>query len=91
MTNEEQLLKWVKGKSVHNDNLGVCCPDFSCCNPKVNTPLEVRELFMEAYLNNDTKQTGRMLGVFLGQAISTISDKKVYIAGLVDLQNEANG
>ena len=83
MTNNEQLLKWVKGESVHNDELEQCCPDFSCCNSAMNTPLEVRELFMEAHLNDDEKQKMRLLGMFLGQAISTISDMKVYIGGVL--------
>lgn len=83
MTNNEQLLKWVKGESVHNNELGQCCPDFSCCNPDMNTSLEVRELFMEAHLNDDESQKMKLLGMFLGQAISTISDKKVYIGGVL--------
>ncbi len=83
MRTSEQLLKWVKGESVHNEERGECCPDFSCCNLDMDTPLEVREAFLEAYLNDDEEQQNRMLGMFLGQAISTITDKKPYIAGIL--------
>ena len=81
MTVNEQLLQWVKGNSVHNEERNECVPDFSCCNPAINTPIETRELFMEAYLNDDEEQRQRMLMTFLGQSLATVSDKKVHITG----------
>ena len=68
----EQLRKWVKGESLHNDELDECCPDFSCCNSDMDTPLEVRVAFMAAYLKGDKEQVNRLLGMFLGQAMMTI-------------------
>lgn len=72
-----QLEYWVKGVSVHNEVDDECCPDFSCCNKKMNTPKEVRERFAKA----DERTRTEMLGMFLGKAMETM-DKKVYIAGL---------
>lgn len=63
MTSEEQLQKWVEGKSIHNENGnkqgGECCPDFSCCKPGLKWPKEKRELFA----NSDEKtQSGMLMG-----------------------------
>lgn len=78
---EYQLEYWSKGVSVHNEVDDECCPDFSCCNKKMNTPKEVRERFVKAVNDKDDKTKMEMLGMFLGQAMATM-DKKVYIAGL---------
>ena len=75
----EQLNLWVDGKSVHNDEREECCPDFSCCNKKVSTPKEVKELFRIAYLKDNQVVIERMLMEFLGNAFS---NENVYIAGL---------
>jgi len=77
----EQLYEWVKGNSIHNDETEECCPDFSCCNKNVSTPKDVRERFAKAYYEGDEETKMQMLGMFLGNAISTMSEKKVYIAG----------
>jgi len=86
MTYLKQLDLWCKGQSVHrghrDDPESECCPDFSCCNNKVNTPMDVRERFRQAVIQDDEKTIMEMLGMFLGTAIATISDKKVHIAGL---------
>ena len=80
----EQLNLWVEGEPTHNDETNECCPDFSCCNKKVNTPVEVRVLFRDAYLRNNEELQYQMLLVFLSTAISTLkSDKGVYIAGRI--------
>jgi len=72
MTMDEQLREWAKGNSIHNDLREECCPDFSCCNKKMNTPLEVRQKFVEA--NESTRM--EMLRMFLGQAVATLGEPK---------------
>ena len=75
----EQLNLWVDGKSTHNEELGECCPDFSCCNKEVNTPQEVKEIFRTAYLKNDQSLIYRLLMEFLSNALQ---GENVYIVGL---------
>ena len=77
----DQLEQWVNGNSVHNTDIDECCPDFSCCNKKMNTPKETRERFAKAVKAKDDKTKTEMLGMFLGKAIETMN-KKVYVAGL---------
>ena len=96
-----QLDEWVKGNSIHNDVDNECCPDFSCCNSKISTPIEIRETFRDVNKKageeefnpdhhpwDDAKMA--MLMNFLGGSIATLDiDKKVYIAG-EDVRQEAN-
>lgn len=77
MTNKEQLQKWLEGEPIHNKELGVCCPDFSCCRPELLAPREERELLCS--LQDDARF--RLLGMFLGRAINS---KEVYIAGMIE-------
>ena len=78
----EQLNEWVKGNSVHNEESGECCPDFSCCNEKMKTPKVQRELFLKAYKEGDDTVMYAMLGGFLGEAIAGHEKgKNVHIAG----------
>ncbi len=82
MTSDEQLQLWVDGESKHNYDRckpeGECCPDFSCCVEKVNTPIEVRKKFQAS----DDKTRLGMLGMFLGGAITLeFPNKEIYISG----------
>jgi len=77
MTSDEQLARWVDGESIHNMTTGECCPDFSCCNPALLVPRETRIAFRDA----SEAERSSMLWVFLGAAIGTLTEKKVYIAG----------
>ena len=79
MTIEEQLELWVKGKNVHNDVRDECCPDFSCCNFTMKTPIETRKRFQKAYLEDDQRTVNQMLSMFLGEAVSKHTSKKVRI------------
>ena len=73
-----QLEKWVNGESVHNDERGECCPDFSCCRPELLAPEQVRKQFLAANI----EQRMALLGHFLAAAMNlAASDKDVYIAG----------
>lgn len=81
-TLEEQERLWVEGISVHvkarvfltEDT--ECCPDFSCCDPKLLQPREVREAFHRA----TSKERNAMLGEFLDAFVKTI-DANVHVAG----------
>ncbi len=44
-----QLREWVKGISIHNGTDNECCPDFSCCQKGVNTPIERRKEFLKVF------------------------------------------
>lgn len=62
---EEQVDRWVSGESLHSDHRGCgpeCCPDFSCCDPDLLQPLEVRRAFKRA----DSRERGKLCMVFLG-------------------------
>lgn len=51
---DEQLALWVAGESVHLTIPGRkrgttdCCPDFSCCQPHLLQPLEMRQRYVKA-------------------------------------------
>ncbi len=78
MTSEEQLDRWVAGESVHNEERGECCPDFSCCEPSLLAPFATREAFARA---SDGERAGMLMG-FLGAGMAILApDKKVHIAG----------
>ena len=83
-----QLELWVKGESVHNDDRGECCPDFSCCNKEVDTPLAVKEIFFNAYHTDNEKVCHRLLMEFLSNALS---GESVHIAGLDASRREEDG
>jgi hypothetical protein len=65
MTKEEQLDLWVKGKPIHNEERDECCPDFSCCDIELLSPLEERIAFKNA--NEGIRLS--MLGTFLGRML----------------------
>ena len=74
ITVEEQLDRWVNGDSVHNLSRGECCPDFSCCNPELQTPVEVRRKFAKAAPAERDAMLGKFLGAMLknyGMKVST--------------------
>lgn len=77
MTVDEQLNEWVKGNSIHNDTRDECCPDFSCCDKNIDTPLDVRHKFSGA----GEKVRMKMLSMFLGGMLSKNTDKQIHIAG----------
>ena len=81
-----QLSEWDKGNPIHNDIDGECCPDFSCCQPKLLQPKEVREAFAAAEKEGKEDLKMSMLGTFLGTVIENHLSKKedppkVHIAG----------
>lgn len=74
----EQLQKWYNGESTHDEEQ--CCPDFSCCTGII-APIEQRERFIKAVIENDHRTRNEMLGMFLGKAIASEFKESVYIAG----------
>lgn len=81
MTSDEQLDLWVAGTSVHDTDSDQCCPDFSCCNSKMNTPEHERRAFLEG--NEDTRH--QMLMVFLERALA---GEAVHLAGQMDKRTQ---
>jgi len=51
MTEFEQLSLWVAGHSVHDDERGMCCEDFSCCWPQLQVDQATRWKFVGAYIS----------------------------------------
>lgn len=80
MTPDEQLARWVAGESIHRGGKtdGECCPDFSCCQPSLLQPEEVRRAFAAA----DDRERGRFLLTFLGAMVADLgASERVYVAG----------
>lgn len=88
MKPEKQLELWVKGESVHNDERGECCPDFSCCKPHLLAPEHERKAFLEADQKGDTRTTMIMEFEFLGRAFAS---PKVYVAGYKENPKKEKG
>jgi hypothetical protein len=65
----DQLNHWCNGESIHNEIDDECCPDFSCCNPEINTAQELKEAFRTATINEHQEVIMYMLGSFLGNMI----------------------
>ncbi len=47
LTPAAQLKLWVAGKPKCPNSNGECCPDFSCCYPKLLIPLAKRKAYVE--------------------------------------------
>lgn len=82
ISTDEQLFWWVAGEPIHNASRDECCPDFSCCQPDLLAPAEVRQRFKRACDEGDEQAKMAMLGMFLGAAFAKAApDKNIYIAG----------
>lgn len=55
MTEFEHLSRWVEGESVHDDERGVCVPDFSCCYPALRASDDERCRFLSAFISAEGK------------------------------------
>jgi len=91
-----QLEEWVRGNSIHNTIDDECCPDFSCCNKDMNTPIVDRKVFKALHDKEDDKQAQEtkmgMLYGFLGTAIANyVPNKKVHIIdGNTEIKKDLN-
>jgi hypothetical protein len=45
---DQQLAAWVDGRSICPSTTGECCPDFSCCRPKLQWPEAKRRQYAQA-------------------------------------------
>lgn len=65
---EEQLRRWALGDSVCPNTRHECCPDFSCCKPKLGWSLEKRAKFMVASQGEREKMMMGALGAVIADA-----------------------
>jgi len=79
LTPERQVALWVQGKPTCPNTHGECCPDFSCCRPKLLVPLAVRKRFAAA----SQKDRERMCMDFLGAVIAAMpkGKRRVHVVG----------
>lgn len=76
-TPDEQLRRWALGDSVCPNTRHECCPDFSCCKPKLGWPLEMRRGFMAAGQGEREKM---MMGA-LGALLESVGEKAYVTRG----------
>ena len=76
----EQVNLWVKGHSMHNPVTEDCCPDFSCCIPSIETPLETKLQYQEALENDDEPAMRRLLFSFVTELLNALEIKPNYRA-----------
>ena len=63
MTPAQQLKRWVAGRPQCPNSRGECCPDFSCCRPKLLWPESQRVAFRDA---SQEVRERMMLGALVG-------------------------
>lgn len=92
LTNDEQLAAWEEGMSVHrfapdedaSHNLngaelgGECCPDFSCCQPKLLQPVAIRRAFRAASEDGRLRFLGAFVSAMMADAAPGTT---VHVAG----------
>lgn len=76
-TPDEQLRRWAAGESVCPNTRHECCPDFSCCRPKLGWPLEKRAKFIAASQGEREKM---MMGA-LGALAEDVGEKAYVTRG----------
>ena len=78
-TIDHQTREWLAGNPIHNTERDECCPDFSCCEPRLLWPLEQRQEFADA----DEDVRNGMLMMSLGAAFVLAGARDgVHIVGL---------
>lgn len=84
---EKQLELWVEGKSQCPNSNGECCPDFSCCMPKLQWDEEKRKKFVEAEQGTRQKMLMGALSAALALAMEE-KGEKIYITRGIPEDNE---
>ncbi len=77
VTGEEQLDGWVAGEPSCPNDRGECCPDFSCCEPRLLADKAERQRFKDG----TAEERDSMLFGFLGAGMVFMTDDDVYVAG----------
>ena len=74
-TLDEQLRLWVDGQSTHlrTRDSYECCPDFSCCEPELQQPENIRR----AFLASDEPGRAKWLRFFLDALISKVAPDRL--------------
>ncbi len=80
LTPERQLELWLAGDSQCPSTSNECCPDFSCCNPKLRVPIETRQAFVDG--NAETREH-LCFGFLCGFVEKETEPGDVHVAGMV--------
>lgn len=70
---QRQLRLWVRGRSRHDLVSDTCCPDYSCCRPELQAPLELREHYAALVTQGDLWGVLRLRLAFLQRTITEVS------------------
>jgi hypothetical protein len=65
---DAQLAQWAEGVSICPNTRDECCPDFSCCRPKLQWPEEKRRKFMAASQGEREKMMMGALGALVADS-----------------------
>ena len=76
LTPDVQLEKWVAGESLCPNTRDECCPDFSCCRPKLQWDEAKRVKFRDAEQGEREKMMMGALGAVISLAFEEKSEKK---------------
>jgi hypothetical protein len=71
-TPDEQLARWVSGESICPNTQHECCPDFSCCQPKLAWPMDRRAKFVAADQSTREKMMMGALGSLAAQTVAKL-------------------
>ncbi len=82
MEQKEQIALWRQGKSLHDHENNCCCPDFSCCNPRLLAPEAVREAYIKAYQEGDNLLIHNIQIQFLQAACNDIAESDPEIGSI---------
>lgn len=72
MTPDQQLQRWVAGRSQCPNTSGECCPDFSRCRPQLSWPVAKRRAFMAAPQHaRERMLVSALVGLLVGESRTT--------------------
>lgn len=79
----QQLEAWVDGRSICPSTTGECCPDFSCCSPKLQWPEAKRRQYAQA-------EQGTREKMLMGAVMAAVDEmgKRAHVTRGVPEDNE---